>query len=215
MTTRTGQRGPGRPPGARVEPEQRREELLDAAERSLRARGPELSLVDVAREAGLTRSAVYAAFPDKEAVTEALARRHTRRIVEELSIVVASTTSPREQTRAAVDCLCRWVDEEPHLSNALSPSMRGPAVFEELGRWFESVFTAGFEQLGGDVRAAGPWARAVLGAVTTSVQWWARERTMSREELVDHVSALLWSGFEGGGGAGLAEPINVSVPPEG
>lgn len=212
MTTRSRHRGPGRPPGARVEPEQRREELLDAAERSLRARGPELSLVDVAREAGLTRSAVYAAFPDKEAVSAALARRHSRRIVEELSSVVSSTSTPREQTRAAVDCLCRWVEDEPHLSNALGSSMRSPAVFDELGRWLETVFTVGFSQLGGEARAAGPWARAVLGAVSTSVRWWARERTMTRDELVDHVSALLWSGFQGGGGAGLAEPIDVSVP---
>lgn len=212
MTNASAQRGRGRPPGSRIEPQQRRAELLDAAERSLRSRGPDLSLVDVAREAGLSRSAVYAAFPDKEALVAALAQRQARRIIDEVAAVVGAAGDPRAQTRAAVECLCRWVDEDPHVSAALGESMRAPAVFDVLAQWLESVLALGFDQLGGDVRAAGPWARAVLGAVSTAVRWWARERTMSRDELVDHVTSLVWSGFAGAGGSTLRLPLPVNSP---
>ena len=205
-------RGRGRPPGSQVQPEQRRDELLDAAERSLRSRGPELSLVEVAKEAGLTRSAVYAAFPDKDALVAALARRQTRRIIDEVAKVVSSAGDPQAQTRAAVDCLCRWVDDEPSVSAALASSMRSAAVVDDLATWLERVLAIGFDQLGGNPRAAGPWARAVLGAISTAVFWWARERTMSRDELVDHLTALIWSGFAGAGGASLAMPIDAPAP---
>ena len=178
----------------------------------MRARGPKLSLVEVAREAGLTRSAVYAAFPDKDALVAALARRQTRRIIDDVAKVVGSEGDPRAQTRAAVDCLCRWVDDEPNVSAALASSMRSGAVVDDLANWLEIVLTVGFDQLGGNPRAAGPWARAVLGAISTAVFWWARERTMSRDELVDHLTALIWSGFAGAGGASLAMPIDAPPP---
>lgn len=142
-------RPPGRPLGSHIDARQRREDLLDAAERSLRSRGPELSLVDVARESGLTRSALYAAFPDKDALVTALAQRQAQRIVAEVSGIAA------------------------------------------------------FDQLDGDRRAAGPRARALLGAVSASVFWWQRDRTVERDELVEHLTALIWSGFVGAGGERL------------
>ena len=196
-------RPPGRPLGSHVDARQRREELLDAAERSLRSRGPELSLVDVARESGLTRSALYAAFPDKDALVTALARRQAQRIITEVSGIVASTAGPREQTRAAVACFCAWVEAEPAISATLSASLSSATVFDELAGWLEEILAAAFDQLDGDRRAAGPWARALLGAVSASVFWWQRDRTVERDELVEHLTALIWSGFVGAGGERL------------
>jgi len=205
----TPRRGRGRPPGSHVQRDLRRDELLDAAERSLRKGGPDLSLVDVAREAGLTRPAIYAAFPDKDSLVLALAQRQAHRIIAEIGVVVRSVGDPRGQTRAAVDCLCRWVDEEPSISAALTSRIRSTSVSEELARWLESVLTAGFRQLGADGAAAGPWARALVGAVSAAVFWWATDRAMSRAELVDHLTALIWSGFAGAGGAALTMPIET------
>lgn len=196
-------RPPGRPLGSHIDARQRREDLLDAAERSLRSRGPELSLVDVARESGLTRSALYAAFPDKDALVTALAQRQAQRIVAEVSGIAASAAGPREQTRAAVDCFCAWVEAEPAISATLSASLSSAAVFDELAGWLEGILAAAFDQLDGDRRAAGPWARALLGAVSASVFWWQRDRTVERDELVEHLTALIWSGFVGAGGERL------------
>jgi AcrR family transcriptional regulator len=202
----SARRPPGRPQGSHVDAQQRREELLDAAERSLRSRGPELSLVDVARESGLTRSALYAAFPDKEALIAALTQRQAQQIISEVSGIVASTAGPREQTRAAIDCFCAWVEAEPAISAALSASLSSSAVVDELAGWLEGTLTAAFDQLDGDRRASGPWARALLGAVSASVFWWQRDRTVERAELVEHLTTLIWSGFVGAGGERLAGP---------
>ncbi|WP_395311307.1 TetR/AcrR family transcriptional regulator [Mycobacterium sp. AMU20-3851] len=201
--TEAPRRPPGRPQGSHIDAQQRREELLDAAERSLRSRGPELSLVDVARESGLTRSALYGAFPDKEALVAALAHRQAQRIITEVSGIVVSTADPREQTRAAVDCFCAWVEAEPAISAALGASLSSAAVFDELAGWLEGILTVAFDQLDGNRRAAGPWARALLGAMSASVFWWQRDRTVERDELVEHLTALIWSGFVGAGGQRL------------
>lgn len=148
-------------------------------------------------------------FPDKDALVTELARRQTERIIGQIATVVGSAGEPRGQTRAAIDCLCRWVDEEPNVSAALITHIGASSASAELANWLETVLSAGFSQLGGEIRAAGPWARAVVGAVSTAVFWWARDRVMSRDELVDHLTALIWGGFSGAGGDGLTMPIHV------
>ena len=95
------------------------------------------------------------------------------------------------------------VEAEPEISAALSTSLSSATVFDELAGWLEAILAAAFDQLDGDRRAAGPWARALLGAVSASVFWWQRERTVERDELVEHLTALIWSGFVGAGGEHL------------
>ncbi|GAA4665748.1 TetR/AcrR family transcriptional regulator [Gordonia humi] len=172
----------------------RREELLDAAERAIAHTGAGASLADVAAQAGLTRSAVYAAFADRDAVLDALAARHSGRIVDGMRSLAAGDDDPRAQTRAAVDLLASWFDDHPDLAPVLA------ARWHTDGRSFvettlTQVLTAGFAARDLDPAPAPVWARAMVGAVAASVEWWAVTREIGRDELVDHVTSLLWSGL--------------------
>lgn len=194
---RSTRRGRGRPPGPPVDVEHRRELLLDAAERAVRRRGSDVGLAEVAAEAGLTRSAVYAAFRARDPLIDALAARHSRVIVDRLSTVLAAVSDPREQTRAAIDILAAWFDDEPHLARLL---MRRLNRADDGGVVVTAVAAAlrdGFVRRGRAPVAAQTWAHALVGAVSATVGWWATSRPVTRAELVDQLTDLVWSGFAG------------------
>jgi AcrR family transcriptional regulator len=70
----------GRPTGGGADPFELREAFLDAAERSVIARGHMASTMDViAREAGYSRGTIYRTFPTRESLVDALAQRTTQR----------------------------------------------------------------------------------------------------------------------------------------
>lgn len=69
----------GRPPGGGQSAEQARTVLMDAAERSILARGFQASTMElIAREAGYSRAAMYRHFPNRQRLLEELVARKTR-----------------------------------------------------------------------------------------------------------------------------------------
>ncbi|MFT3901266.1 MAG: TetR/AcrR family transcriptional regulator [Gordonia sp. (in: high G+C Gram-positive bacteria)] len=195
----TARRRRGRPPGPPVDPAQRREELLDAAEAVLREQGPDAGLADVAAAAGLTRSAVYASFADRNAVLSALATRHAARLVGRLVDIVGGISDPAEQTRASIDILAAWFEDEPELSQALAGHLlpTTPAAGGMVVDTIAAILAEGFRSRGSDDAPAQTWARALIGAVSSTIGWWSTTRTISRDEVVDHLFLLVWSGFSG------------------
>jgi hypothetical protein len=47
-----------------------------------------------------------------------------------------------------------------------------------------------------DSGAAEPWAYAIVGAVHLAGDWWLERRTMSREQLVEYLTKLVWDGMQ-------------------
>ena len=52
-------RKPGRPKGATRDPQERRSDLLAAAERAIRRHGPGVSMEQIADEAGVAKATLY------------------------------------------------------------------------------------------------------------------------------------------------------------
>ena len=189
----------GRPPGPGVDPQERRRQLLDAAESAIRASGPDVGLADVAAQAGLTRSAVYAAFTDRNALLDALAHRHARLIVEQVVTIAGGVDDPAEQTRAAIGTLATWFEDEPELARALSAHLPpvAPAADGMVIGTLTGILVGGFTSRGLDPGPAQTWAHALVGAISSTITWWSATRTISRDEVVDHLFLLIWSGFSG------------------
>lgn len=197
-----------------MDPGARREQLLDAAEAEIALHGGDFGLAGVAHRAGLTRSAVYAAFDDRDDLLTALTRRHADRIVVGIAAVVNDVDDPRLQTRGTVDVLARWMEANAQLAVVLAPRMQAGVGDSQVTGFLERVLEIGFTQVGGDTRAAAPWARALVGAIWTAVAWWGKTRTMERVEVVDHVTDLIWGGFAGAGGVDIRLPdMQLGEPP--
>jgi AcrR family transcriptional regulator len=188
--------------------------LLDAAEAEIIENGVDFGLAGVAKRAGLTRSAVYAAFADRGDLLSALSRRHTESLVFEVGSTLNDLTDPRAQTRSTIDILARWMEENSKLAAVLAPRMQVGVGTSEVTGFIEKVLDIALGQLEADVRASGPWARALVGAIWTAVDWWSKTHTMDRAELVDHVTDLIWAGFAGIGGERVRLP-EIELPGEG
>ena len=63
------------PAGPRRDPDERRAELLGAAERAIRRIGPHASMDEIAAEAGITKPILYSHFGDKAGLVTALSGR--------------------------------------------------------------------------------------------------------------------------------------------
>ena len=189
----------GRPPGPPVDPTQRRGQLLDAAEVAIRESGPDVGLAEVAAAAGLTRSAVYASFTDRTALLDSLANRHTRLIIGRLARIAGGIADPAEQTRAAIDILAGWFEDEPQLAQALSGHLLPTAPLSDTAvvAAITGILSEGFAARGRDTAPAPTWAHALVGAMSSTITWWSATRTISREQVVDHLFLLVWSGFSG------------------
>src|SRR4029450_7094161 len=96
---RTTAHRPGRPRGPRRDPDERRAELLDAAERAIRRIGPRASMDELAAEAGITKPILYSHFGDKAGLVTALAERVAGQLN---AAVIGGLTSSQRQPREVV-----------------------------------------------------------------------------------------------------------------
>ncbi|MHC9297401.1 TetR/AcrR family transcriptional regulator [Mycobacterium sp. LTG2003] len=180
-------RGRGRPAGPGVDVEQRRSDLLDAAERAIRANGPEVGIAEVAGEAGFVRSAVYAVFPNRAAILAALSERQAGRLLAKITKRADGSTDLRRRMELFFDVICQWMQDEPNLYRALD-------VHEALAGAVEAMLSASLAAGGASTAAAAPWARAIVGSATVTAEWWIRSSSMPRAELVEHLTTLCWDG---------------------
>lgn len=191
-------RGRGRPAGPGIDPAARQTELLDAAERAIRAHGPAVGIAEMAREAGFVRSAVYAVFPNRSAVLAALSRRQAQRLLATITQRAAGSTDLRQRMWLFFDVICAWVEDEPNLYRALTrPPLEGDdatGVFEELAQAVEVILAGSLAEFGSGTAAAAPWARAIVGSATVTAEWWRRNPVLPRAELVEHLTTLCWDG---------------------
>lgn len=198
----------GRPPGPPPDPEVRRAELLDAAERVIRAQGPEVGMDDIAAEIGLTKGAVYRSLGDKATLTSALAERVTERLAERLAAVMASPPTDAAEVRAsvasAIDVFCGFVDEDTNLYRFIvhgSVGVRHTGMMDKplvvnLGEQIRASLAAGLARVGADPQTSTTWAYAMLGAVFAGTEHWLRHQDISRAELVARLTALLSPALE-------------------
>src|ERR671932_2249566 len=88
---------------------QRREELLDAADRVVRRRGGEPSMEEIAAEAGITKPVLYRHFGDKDGLYDALAARYVAELADALQ-PAAQARGGRARFAASVDAYLSYIE---------------------------------------------------------------------------------------------------------
>lgn len=194
----------GRPPGPSPDPAERREAILDAAERVIRAQGPQVGMQDIAAGLGLTKPAVYRSLGDKAALSAALGRRVATRLGERLAATLTGPGELRDVVVAAIDVFCTFVDEDPHLYRFIvhgskgteSTAFRDRPLVARLGREISSALAVFLDRSGGDPALADTWAYAIIGAVFSATEHWRHDPQVPRATLVDHLAALITPALE-------------------
>ena len=186
--------------------EARREELLDAAVTAIRREGADVSMDDIAAEAGITKPILYSNFGDKAGLADALAARFTRDLVARFGEVWADTDDPRERVARSIDAWVGFIESDPHIYSFLSEGSFGAGrslddrrLVADLGKVVAGAAGGWRRERGAERGPAEPWAYGVLGLVHISTEWWLERRTLSRKDLVNYITSLLWTGFSGNG----------------
>ena len=192
--------------GSRRDPDRRRA-LLEAADRVIQREGPEASMASIAAEAGISKPILYRHFGDKSGLYQALAERHTRRLVEGIRAEFSRSDSTRARARSSIDTYLAIISANPNLyrflmhrasaedaatHSAMSTMIRG------VSRELAEVMIAEGDGAGGpiDRTRAYVWGHAVVGMVQTAGDWWLDHAgEVPRSVVVDTLADLILAGF--------------------
>jgi AcrR family transcriptional regulator len=179
----------------------RRRQLILAADRVIRRRGPSASMDEIAAEAGVTKPILYRHFGHKDGLYRVLVRRYVRAIYRSSEAKLAEE-NPRRRLAHAVDAFLQTVEREPEIFRFVRAISTEHEVADAAGavvhRHADAIARstrADLERLGLDADAAEPWAHGIVGMMQFVASWWLEHPDVPRERLVNQVTTLLWDGF--------------------
>ncbi|MFF8831523.1 TetR family transcriptional regulator [Streptomyces sp. NPDC015131] len=189
--------------------DQRRRELLEAADRVVLRDGPQASMNAIAAEAGITKPILYRHFGDKGGLYRALAKRHTDALLSALQAALDAPADRRRQVEATLDTYLAAIEARPQVYRFLMhPSEdTGTGQGFDTGRHSAPVLRRMGEELArfiaervdlgpGSEVLARVWGHGIVGMMHAAGDWWLGERPCSRAELVDSLADLLWGRLE-------------------
>lgn len=186
---------------------QRRQELLEAADRVVRRDGPNTSMNDIAKEAGITKPILYKHFGDKGGLYQALAERYVRLLLEQLREALAAENDPQARVRKTIAAYLSFIETEREVYGFLMhravterPEAHATVAdfIRQLAAELSIVMRDELRRSGLDSGGAEPWAHGIVGMVQLAGDRWLEQPSMSRENLVDYLEALAWRGLSGG-----------------
>ncbi|MEU9847043.1 TetR family transcriptional regulator [Streptomyces sp. NPDC047985] len=191
----------------RTAAENRRRELLEAADRVVLRDGPGASMNAIAAEAGITKPILYRHFGDKGGLYRALAKRHTDALLIALRAALDAPAERRRRVESTLDTYLAAIEARPQVYRFLMhPSDDSAASAErgfDVGRHSAPLLRRLGEELaevivervdlGPDGEAmARIWGHGIVGMMHAAGDWWLGERPCSREQLVRSLADLLW-----------------------
>ncbi|MGW2561605.1 TetR family transcriptional regulator [Streptomyces sp. NPDC001514] len=189
--------------------DQRRRELLEAADRVVLRDGPKASMNAIAAEAGITKPILYRHFGDKSGLYRALAKRHTDALLDALRAAVDAPTDRRERVENTLDTYLAAIEARPQVyrflmhpaedSHQSEQSERGfdvgrhsSPLLRRLGEELAKVIEDRVDLGPGGSELARVWGHGIVGMMHAAGDWWLGERPCSREQLVRSLTDLLW-----------------------
>jgi AcrR family transcriptional regulator len=186
--------------------QQRRRQLLEAADRVVLRDGPHASMNAIAAEAGITKPILYRHFGDKGGLYRALAKRHTDALLDALRAALDAPAGRRQRVEATLDTYLAAIEARPQVYRFLmhpSEDTQLPEPGFDVGRHSAPLLRRLGEELakvieeradlGPDsAQLARVWGHGIVGMMHAAGDWWLGERPCSREQLVHSLADLLW-----------------------
>ena len=181
--------------------QQRRAEFVAAGAAAVERQGTAVSAEDVAAEAGVSRSVLYRYFKDKDDLQSAIAQHIVEQLIDEVSPSILSGSTAHDIITNTVGTMVDWVGGHPRLYLFLRERRAAGSV--ELSA-LESVEATVAGQLTVLLAAFMRWfgvsaapaelgAHAIVGLVETSITWWIRTSSVTRDELVIVLTRSVWA----------------------
>ncbi|MER8000346.1 TetR family transcriptional regulator [Streptomyces sp. NPDC095613] len=186
--------------------QQRRRQLLEAADRVVLRDGPHASMNAIAAEAGITKPILYRHFGDKGGLYRALAKRHTDALLAALRAALDAPAERRRRVEATLDTYLAAIEARPQVYRFLMHPAEDSQLPEQgfdVGRHSAPLLRRLGEELATVIRERvdlGPdseqlarvWGHGIVGMMHGAGDWWLGERPCTREQLVRSLADLLW-----------------------
>lgn len=190
--------------------DQRRRELLEAADRVVLRDGPHASMNAIAAEAGITKPILYRHFGDKGGLYRALAKRHTDALLDALRAAVDAPADRRERVEATLDTYLAAIEARPQVyrflmhpsedhqpadassDGAFDVGRHSAPLLRRLGEELAKVIHDRVDLGPGSEQLARVWGHGIVGMMHAAGDWWLGERPCSRAELVRCLADMLW-----------------------
>lgn len=176
---------------ARLDPEARRAQIVEAAYELLETHGVGAMAVDeVADAAGVSRSLVYTYFGDRDGLVAEVYQRVLQRIADEVPALAGGAYDRSALTTRIASCL-RFARAHPAAWRLLVTDSvrRHPAVAEARAAKIARL-TAGMDGAGVPLVADAVW-----GLVEAGVLHWVEQQNVDIDRAADVLSTTLWSGL--------------------
>jgi AcrR family transcriptional regulator len=182
----------------------RREELVGAAVEAVRMAGPDFSVDDVARSAGVSKTVIYRYFSDKDELINAVLERISTAILlpRLLGELAVERSDDRARLHAMIAAFVQLIDDETALYR-FAYAQAGRSGRADLVAVTEHEIAEALGRMMVDrlVRAGQPgepamtWAYGVVGMVQLAAHWWSGTRTVTPTELVEQLTGLAHGGL--------------------
>jgi AcrR family transcriptional regulator len=182
----------------------RREDLVAAAVEAVRVAGPEFSVDDVARSAGVSKTVIYRYFSDKDELIDAVLERISTAVLlpRLLGTLVLDHADDRATLRAVIAAFVSLIEDEPALYRFgyahAGRSGRADLVANterEIAEALGQLLTERLAEVARPTDGAMTWAYGIVGMVQLAAHWWSAARTVPAAELVDQLTALADGGL--------------------
>ena len=197
--TRAGQRR------VRMTGQARREQLINVGRTVFAERGFEAASVEeIADRAGVSKPVVYEHFAGKEGLYAVVVDREVAVLLERIVSALQETSHPRKAVENATEAFLSYIETNRDGFQILvrdapvgTSSGTLPSLLDDVAANAESLLADHFQQRGYDTSLAPLYARALVGMVAVTGQWWLQSGQPSRQEVAAHLVNLGWNGLRG------------------
>ena len=201
-----------------------RGDIVEAAFRAIDRLGPELSVREIAEEAGTAKPKIYRHFHDKSDLFQAIGERLRDMLWAAIfPSIDLRTDSAREVIRRSVEEYVSLVDKHPNVlrvfiqarSAATSEStVRTLNEGREITLAMADMFDHELQEMELDHAAIELAAFAAFGCATSATEWWLGPEPdspprMPREQFVAHLTTIMMAVI-----VGTAETLGIAMNPD-
>ena len=201
-----------------------RNEIVDAAFRAIDRLGPDLSVREVAEEAGTAKPKIYRHFTDKSDLFQAIGERLRDMLWAAIfpSLDLA-TDSAREVIRRSVEEYVSLIDKHPNvlrvfIQDRSAATAQSTALTLNEGREITlamaDMFDNELRDMELDHAAVELAAHAAFGSAASATEWWLGSdvdspRRMPRDKFVEHLTTIMMGVI-----SGTAELLGIKLDPD-
>ncbi|MGV0834987.1 TetR/AcrR family transcriptional regulator [Mycolicibacterium thermoresistibile] len=201
-----------------------RAEIVDAAYRAIDRLGPELSLREIAAEAGTAKPKIYRHFADKSDLNQAIGERLRDMLWAAIfPSINLSADSGREIIRRSVEQYVRLVDEHPNVLRFLiqgrfaeqsASAARALNEGRDITLAMADMFDNELREVELDPTALELAAHAAFGSIASATDWWLgaepdSPRRMSSEQFIAHLTTITIGAING-----TCEMLGIKIDPD-